>query len=87
MNFFVNSNQIRENKIYINNSDVNHIKNVLRKKPGDVINIVSEGNEYISQIISLTSECIECEVIDKKKENVKSSKTKANKSTTKKLTK
>ncbi|MCI8290725.1 MAG: 16S rRNA (uracil(1498)-N(3))-methyltransferase [Clostridia bacterium] len=70
MNFFVNSNQIRENKIYINNSDVNHIKNVLRKKPGDVINIVSEGNEYISQIISLTSECIECEVIDKKKENV-----------------
>lgn len=70
MNFFVNSNQIRENKIYINNSDVNHIKNVLRKKPGDVINIVSEGTEYISKIISLTSECIECEVIDKKKENV-----------------
>lgn len=68
MNFFVNSNQIKENKIYINNSDVNHIKNVLRKKPGDIISIVSEGVEYKSEIISLSSECVECKIIDKRKD-------------------
>ena len=31
MNFFVKSNQIVGNKIYIEDSDVNHIKNVLIK--------------------------------------------------------
>lgn len=70
MNFFVNSNQIKEDQIYINNTDVNHIKNVLRKKPGDVISIVSEGIEYKSEIVSLSSECIECKIIDKKQELV-----------------
>ena len=39
MNFFVNKNQINDNKIFINNSDVNHIKNVLRKKKGDNLSI------------------------------------------------
>ena len=70
MNFFVNNSQIKENKIYINNSDVNHIKNVLRKKPGDVISIVSDGIYYKSKIISLSSECVQCEIIERNKEVV-----------------
>ena len=45
MNFFVNDNQILDNKIYIKNSDVNHIKNVLRKRQGDKISVI--WNEII----------------------------------------
>lgn len=68
MNFFVNSDQIKENKIYICNSDVNHIKNVLRKKPGDVITIVSDGAKYRSEIVSLSSDCVVCNIIEESQE-------------------
>lgn len=40
--FYVENNQVRENKIYITGSDVNHIKNVLRMKIGEKI-IISNG--------------------------------------------
>ena len=40
MNFFVTSDQIENNKIYIKGSDVNHIKNVLRHTKGDVLSVV-----------------------------------------------
>ena len=32
--FFVEESQIQENQVVIQGSDVNHIKNVLRMKPG-----------------------------------------------------
>lgn len=35
--FFVGENQIREDKIIISGSDFNHIKNVVRLKPGDTL--------------------------------------------------
>lgn len=63
MNFFVDKNQIHENKIDIIGTDVNHIKNVLRKEVGDELNIVSENKEYISKIISLDQDKIECEIL------------------------
>lgn len=66
MNFFVKSNQIVGNKIYIEGSDINHIKNVLRKQSGDKIFIVSDCVEYETKIITLSNDCIECEIIDKK---------------------
>lgn len=65
MNFFINSSQIIENKIYINNSDVNHIKNVLRKKVGDKISVVADGICYEAEIVSLTSDTVECVIISK----------------------
>lgn len=68
MNFFVNNNQIRENRIFIKNSDVNHIKNVLRKKVGDTISIVCDETLYRAEILSISSEEIECNIIDKEKE-------------------
>lgn len=70
MNFFVENNQIVGNKIYIKDSDVNHIKNVLRKKPGDRISVVSSGTEYETEIIDLSSENIECEIIERKQEKI-----------------
>ncbi len=37
--FFVEENQITDNKIYVNGADYNHIKNVIRLKPGDEVMI------------------------------------------------
>lgn len=55
--FFVTPEQVRENSIYIEGSDVNHIKNVLRMKIGEELGI-SDGNnkKYLCEIESMTSE-------------------------------
>lgn len=39
--FFVNKDQIREKEIWITGSDVNHIRNVLRIRPGEQITVSS----------------------------------------------
>lgn len=64
MNFFVDNNQIHDNKIEIIGTDVNHIKNVLRKNIDDLITIVSNNKEYKAKILDLSQEKIECEIID-----------------------
>ena len=44
--FYVNKEQIQLSKITVTGSDVNHIKNVLRMKPGDEIIICDgQGND------------------------------------------
>ncbi len=69
MNFFIDRNQIEEDKLYINGSDVNHIKNVLRKKKGDVLSVVCDGILYKAEINDLNSERIECSIIQKNDKN------------------
>lgn len=64
MNFFVDNNQIHDNKIEIIGTDVNHIKNVLRKNIDDLITIVSNNKEYKAKILDLSQEKIDCEIID-----------------------
>ena len=44
--FYVNENQINDNIITISGQDVNHIKNVLRMKPGEEI-VICNGQEKI----------------------------------------
>ena len=66
MNFFVNDNQILDNKIYIKNSDVNHIKNVLRKRQGDKISVICNNVIYNAKIIDFSNEQICCEILEKK---------------------
>lgn len=46
--FFIDSCQLNNNKAYITGPDVNHIKNVLRMKEGDELNVIIDGdsNEY-----------------------------------------
>ena len=63
--FFVQSNKINDNKILIDNEDVNHIKNVLRKKIGDEILICDyEKNiNYNCKIKEILKNEIECEII------------------------
>lgn len=65
--FFVTPDQVRENEILIEGMDVNHIKNVLRMKIGEELQI-SDGNnkKYLCEITSMTSD----EVCVKIKENL-----------------
>ena len=57
--FFVTPQQVKEGMIYIEGSDVNHIKNVLRMKIGEELHI-SDGNnkKYLCEIESVSSDSI-----------------------------
>lgn len=55
--FFVTPEQVKEEQIWIEGSDVNHIKNVLRMKIGEELHI-SDGNnkKYLCEISTISSE-------------------------------
>ena len=51
--FFAEPSWIRENKIYMQGADVNHIKNVLRMKPGEDVRVSGgRGKTYLCCIHS-----------------------------------
>lgn len=55
--FFVTPEQVREDNIIIEGSDVNHIKNVLRMKVGEELEISDGDNKkYLCEIISMSSD-------------------------------
>ena len=60
--FFVTPDQVKEKYIYIEGSDVNHIKNVLRMKLGEEL-MISDGNnkKYLCTITELSQDeiCVE----------------------------
>ena len=43
--FFVTPSQVKDGKIFVEGSDVNHMKNVLRMRPGEEL-MVSDGNNF-----------------------------------------
>ena len=57
--FFVTPEQVKEENIWIEGSDVNHIKNVLRMKIGEELHI-SDGNnnKYLCEISAISSELV-----------------------------
>lgn len=63
--FFVNPEQIQDKRIVITGNDVNHIKNVLRMKPGEEIAVSNgmDGNEYRCQIERITEHAVECSLL------------------------
>lgn len=67
--FFVTPDQVKEDKIYIEGSDVNHIKNVLRMKIGEELQI-SDGNnkQYLCEISSMDAEEI-CVIVKEELEH------------------
>lgn len=67
--FFVNENQIGDENITIEGSDVNHIKNVLRMKQGETI-LVSDGhdNEYVCEIAEI-SDIVTAKIVDMNKQS------------------
>jgi len=67
-NFFINKNQIKNNTIEITGKDVNHIKNVLRCKIGEKleigINSSNSENKHIVEIIKIEDEKITCKIVE-----------------------
>lgn len=57
--FFVTPEQVKEDTIFIEGSDVNHMKNVLRMKVGEELHI-SDGNnkKYLCEIESMSSDAV-----------------------------
>jgi len=62
--FFVEPNAIIDKTITITGKDVNHIKNVLRMKPGEEISVstTDSPSEYRCIVRELTDEAITCEL-------------------------
>ncbi len=69
--FFVKNNQIENNEIQIFGTDVNHIKNVLRLKENDEIEICDsdEHQNYSCKITELQESLIKCDIINKIEES------------------
>lgn len=65
--FFVEANQIEDNKIAIVGTDVNHIKNVLRLQVQENIEICNKETKenYLCQITKINENQINCEVVEK----------------------
>ncbi len=70
--FFVAPEQIQGNRIVITGKDVNHIKNVLRMKPGEEISVSNglDGRDYRCGIEELKEEEILCTLRFIKEEGV-----------------
>ena len=64
--FFVKTEQIREKEIIIIEENVKHIKNVLRKQIGDILEICNQqtGKTYKCEIIDLQDDKILTNIID-----------------------
>lgn len=65
--FFVKQEQIQGQKIEINNEDVKHIKNVLRREIKDKIEICNQenGQNYMCEIEQLNEKNIICKILEK----------------------
>lgn len=72
--FFVTEQAIQNNEITMVGKDINHIKNVLRKKVGDTINICNDDKmmEYLCEIVKLEENKIICHIIKQLETNSES---------------
>lgn len=68
--FFVTPMQVKEDRIYIEGQDVNHIKNVLRMKTGEQLKI-SDGNNkrYLCEIETMTAQEVSVRIIEEQQVN------------------
>ena len=66
-NFFINSEQFKENKAIITGNDFNHIKNVLRMKIKDKLYVCDKqnGESFLAEIEDITNDSIICSTISK----------------------
>lgn len=70
--FFINKNQITDEKIVLQGNDVNHIKNVLRKKVNDEITVSDgENYNYNCKIEEILDSSILLAIIEKKSIEIK----------------
>lgn len=64
--FFVKTEQIQDKQIFIMGEDIKHLKNVLRKQPGDVLEICNQenGKTYNCKILQIQDRNIKTEIIE-----------------------
>ncbi len=63
--FFVKEQQIGKDFITITGSDVNHMKNVLRMKPGETVRVSSEtGKNYMCSVLELADTFVQLDILD-----------------------
>ncbi len=63
--FFVEDEQVGKDFITITGPDVNHMKNVLRMKPGETVRISSRsGHDYECRVLELTSEFVQLDILN-----------------------
>lgn len=68
--FFVETSQIGEREITILGEDVNHIRNVLRMKPGEQVRISDQqGEDYFCEVESIEKETVTARILYKDHES------------------
>lgn len=72
--FFVKQDQVNKQEIKIEGKDVNHIKNVLRKKQGEKLNIciTETKQDCIAEIKQIKEDSILCNIVDYKETQAES---------------
>ena len=64
--FFVSEEQINGENAYIEGSDVNHIANVLRMKPGEELLISVKGDwDYLCKIVDIETDRVNLKVLER----------------------
>ena len=65
--FFVDASQVSEETIWIEGSDVNHMKNVLRMRIGEEVTVSDgQGKEYLCQIRDFEEERVQLKIVETK---------------------
>lgn len=67
--FFVSPQQVKEEQIWIQGTDVNHMKNVLRMRIGEQVQISDETKTYLCEIQSIETEQILLKILEKQSVN------------------
>ena len=63
--FFVEPEQVGKDFITITGADVNHIKHVLRMRPGEVVRISSrDGQDFLCSVLELTEDFVQLDILD-----------------------
>jgi 16S rRNA (uracil1498-N3)-methyltransferase len=74
--FFVSPKDVLKDSIYINGDDLNHLKNVLRSKDGDYIEISDNLKyKYTTKISQIRKNRVELSIVSKKEINKKTPET------------
>lgn len=62
--FFLNEGSLEGKAVLIRGNDVNHMKNVLRMKPGEMFRLTAEGADYLCRILSLDADEVRAEITE-----------------------
>lgn len=68
--FFIESEQVGKEYVTIVGSDVNHIRNVLRMKPGEKIRVsTTQGQDYFCKIAEVGADFVQADILEEEAPN------------------